>query len=234
MKHNQWQLVPKGWHKAVFGVLFTFASFSGVASANIVYVDLGAAPTNCTMSRQVYGVETMFAFPLPGGNALTGSRFTFSQQNFFQLYDSTHKVIYNQFLDATPPMNYYFVNSLAWGQTWSETIGPDNEWGDVSALDNSTTAPSTWQTYHIRSNPTYIPFMFQDTSDGNKNKYGYLTTSTEVTGSGVNTEVKWTVWAYAYDTSGAEIAMGAVPEPGILGLLALAGLAAMRTRSAGK
>lgn len=68
----------------------------------------------------------------------------------------------------------------------------------------------------------YIAFEFQDSTAGNADRYGWALLSMTV-GAGTGPDV--TLQSYAYDDSGAEIPMGAVPEPSTAALAALGALA---------
>jgi hypothetical protein len=118
------------------------------------------------------------------------------------------------------PLNCYFTESLEPLQTWSD-LGSHStmSWADISSLNQSGGTGA-----ELRSNPTYIPFYFQDSTDNNTVKYGYLTMESYVTGSGASAVLNLDILNYAYENSGAQIQVGPVPEPSTLALAGLGGL----------
>jgi len=71
----------------------------------------------------------------------------------------------------------------------------------------------------------YIAFMFQDSTQGDANRYGWALMSMTISGSPSPSGPDVTLQSWAYDDSGAKIAMGAgIPEPSSAALAALGAL----------
>jgi hypothetical protein len=105
-------------------------------------------------------------------------------------------------------------------------------WGaNISRMEQTTGVG-----FLTRDNPTYLPFRFTDTTDSST-KYGYVALATWVTGSGASAQLNLSISGYAFDDSGAQIAMGAVPEPSttlmaaIGAMLIIASLRSRHTKS---
>ena len=126
-----------------------------------------------------------------------------------------------------------FAKRNSVGLTWDGIVG-----------QTVTSARIGWRsTYFTTSGPAggvrgpgsftdkYIAFKFQDSTAGNADRYGWALISMSVTGGfpvGSGPDVTLTSWAY--DDSGAKIAMGAgavaaVPEPSAAALMAIGALA---------
>ncbi len=79
-----------------------------------------------------------------------------------------------------------------------------------------------------RPNPfshEYILFKFQDSTSSLALRYGWVDVSFDNSNLNSGEGPQLTIWRYAYDTSGAQLAAGAVPEPTSASLLALGALA---------
>ncbi len=105
------------------------------------------------------------------------------------------------------------------GQTWGAIAA------SVGTLARLATAQST---RHGGSSFTqlYMAFEFRDTTAGNAMRYGWV----DLTLDNGNLSSGWdypklTISRWAYDTTGAQLATGAVPEPSSMSLLALGALA---------
>ena len=166
--------------------------------------------------------NTIFTTNLPGANDLVVASFSYvgvvTASNFYQLVCLNN----GGFVATDISEGLYYAHSLNVAETWSKTAN-GWQWG----ADLSRMARTGDSSFGLRSNPTYIPFSFTDTTDSST-KYGYISLATSVTGSGASAQFNLDVFGYAYENSGAKIAMGAVPEPsialstvlGILGIVA--------------
>lgn len=67
----------------------------------------------------------------------------------------------------------------------------------------------------------YLSFSFRDTDQGNAQFYGWVEISLS---NSTSTDPNVTLYGYAYDNTGAQIATGEVPEPSSAALLALGAL----------
>ncbi len=104
----------------------------------------------------------------------------------------------------------YYGHSLNAGQTWDNL--PGGQTVTPFGANISRMAQTGNSSVLLRSDPTYLPFYFTDTTDS-ATKYGYISLATSVTGTGASAEFHLDVSGYAYESSGAKIAMGAIPEP---------------------
>jgi len=197
-------------------IIITIISMLGVAiaSADVAYTDYSADPLTYEMGTS--GTGSLFVLELPGVAKLEGYSTTDRGLNFFQTFAGAGVVDFGRHLNGS----FYYFNSAAEGETWSSgsavSIGG---WGNIASISQT-----TGEVLDPRADPTYILFRFEDTTDGNMQKYGYYKTSTEVSGSGVDSVLIWKIYGYGYETeAGTEIAMGAVPEPATMGLLGVVG-----------
>lgn len=173
-------------------------------SADLIYDDFEGTPRTCTMGTAPVTTEAFFNLDLPGTAGITLARTYLSDNNFFQVYSKTSSLV--QFQQKW--MGLAYADELDPGQSWSDGNSTSiNTWGNISALA-TTDGSTTW----LRDDPTYIPFRFEDTTDSII-KYGYIKTSTALSGSGTSSVVTWTVYGYGYQTDGTEITTDAVPEP---------------------
>lgn len=200
-------------------LLILAAGFSQLSGA-VIYTPVSF--THSVGTGELPG-STVFTFDLPGLNDLDVIDFSYShasvpRSNFYHFANINPGTVFV----ATDLVGIlFYAHSLNGGETWDNTsnqqaganISRMEQTGDASVL--------------LRSDPTYFPFFFTDTTDSST-KYGYIALATSVTGSGPAAQFTLNVSGYAYETSGAKIAMGAVPEPptalaaalGILGILA--------------
>lgn len=177
---------------------------------------------------------TIFTADLPGSNDLIVNAYSYGGivplSNFYQLFCLNS----GGYIATDLSESLYYAHSIYVSETWVDTSNGRNSGANISRMPQ-TGNPGIL----LRSNPTYIPFYFTDTTDLST-KFGYITLATSVTGSGASAQFNLDVFGYAYDNSGAKIAMGAVPEPstvlsaalGILGIAAV--LHCKRTKTAWK
>jgi hypothetical protein len=71
----------------------------------------------------------------------------------------------------------------------------------------------------------FLLFKFQDSTQGNAVRYGWVDVSLSNGNLNSTDGPQLTIWSYAFDTSGAQLAAGSVPEPTSVSLLALGALA---------
>lgn len=167
---------------------------------------------------------TFFTADLPGANDLVMASFSYSglvpASSFYQL----NFLNYGGCFAAGVFESLYYAQSLNAGETWVDTSNARQYGADLSRM-----AQTGDSSFGLRSDPTYLPFWFFDTSNWSQVDYGYIALATTVTGSGASAQLNLIVSGYAYDNSGAKIAMAAVPEPsgfysaafGILGIVAM-------------
>lgn len=167
---------------------------------------------------------TLLTVDLPGVNDLAIIDFSYTgvqRSNFYQL------TILNSgtaFIAADIAEGLYYAHALNINQTWADL--PVGQTGSSFGANISRMAQTGNASFDLRSDPTYLPFRFTDSTDS-ITKYGYIALATAVAGSGASAQFSLDVIGYAYENSGAVIAMGAVPEPstvilaafGVLGLV---------------
>lgn len=174
--------------------------------------------------------NTIFTVDLPGVNDLVMVTFSYAgvvpASNFYQLYCLNN----GGYLATDILENLYYAHSLNVGETWANTSN-GWQWG----ADLSRMARTGNSSFGLRSDPTYVPFWFYDTSHANQVDYGYIALATTLTGSGASAQLNLNISGYAYDDSGTKITMGAVPEPSglfsaALGILGIVAVLRWRTR----
>ena len=201
---------------------------ASVASAAIVYDDFGGTPKSFALGTSPASAQVLFTLDLPGTAEVRLAELYLSNRNYFQVYAAFGNVVFQRDLFSS----IYYADALATGDVWSDgVVALSGGFGNISSLGTGTAGDA----FYLRADPTYIPFLFTDTSDGNNSKYGYIRTFTNLTGAGTAAQVTWTVDAYAYQTDGTQIAMGAgeVPEPATTMLLLFGagiGMAVRRVR----
>jgi len=209
----------------LFSLLLSPLVFAGGSShATIVVDDFGGTPQILTVGTGNVSPSTpsLLVMPLPGGEALgVQNPESFGGENFFQLVTGTYAFESDGALS--------FVRTLSEGEVWDDlgTAPATQSFANISAI-NQTNGSGR----RLLEATSYVPFLYNDSGT----KYGYVTLSTTIIDNGgLANELQLTVLNYAYQTDGSQIAMGAVPEPSILSLLALvsaAGLAIGRRRAA--
>lgn len=167
--------------------------------------------------------SSIFTIDLPGTNDLAVIDFPFNNgsvplSNFYQLSVVNSGGAY---IPADILESLYYAHSLNIDETWDNL--PGGQTGTVNGANIDRMPQTGGIDYYPRSNPTYVPFWFTDTTDSNTKKYGYVALAAYETGSGASALLNLDIFGYAYENSGAKIQMGAVPEPstfatGVLGI----------------
>jgi hypothetical protein len=115
--------------------------------------------------------------------------------------------------------NALFLVHVAAGLTWDQVAGVQTFYGTAGIATYSAHNPNGYD-------HQYISFKFQDSTQGNAVRYGWLEYSlanSNLRFSGDGPVVS--IYGYAYDTTGAKLPTGSVPEPTPAALLALGALA---------
>lgn len=197
----------------------------GFAQAQIIYTDYGNSPREARVGTGFTNGGLVDSLPLPGTSALdVGIPGSTSSSNLIQLSSGPGSLLTYPVFNQN---DLFFLTSLNAGQTWSDLGGNflTESFGNLSTIDRQ-----TWVGGNLRSNPTYIPFTFNDTSDGNLLKYGYAQVSSEIQGTNSASELVVFIHGYGYEDSGNQIAMGAIPEPSSAFLLGAVTLGALYRR----
>jgi len=120
-----------------------------------------------------------------------------------------------------------FVNLKTDGNSFVVPVGKSVLWSQINV-------PGLYKTGFVGFSTTggvhgpnaydhqYLAFQFQDSSQGNALRNGWIELSEHFPPSGGGPEV--TVFGYAYDTTGAAIPTGIVPEPSSATLMAFGAL----------
>jgi hypothetical protein len=117
----------------------------------------------------------------------------------------------------------YFALRNNAGLTW-DIMGGVPDGGPKIGERKSSYGTSHWVVGPGSFNDKYIAFMFKDSTQGNADRYGWALMSMAVTPT---TGPDATLTSWAYDDTGAKIAMGdvaAVPEPSSAVLMAMGAL----------
>lgn len=203
----------------VFMMTLLFVLVAGLTQlpAAVIY-------TPVTFSRTVGTGEiastTLLTLDLPGTSTLNIAELSFGsspRSNFYQIYTPVGFTV-----PAVVYGSLYYWHSLNVSETWDNLPSGQTftSWGaNISRLNQSGD-----ESFLLRSDPTFLPFRFIDSTDLST-KYGYIALATSVTGSGPSAQFHLNITGYAFDNSGAEIAMGAVPEPSTALLAVIGSLA---------
>jgi hypothetical protein len=141
-------------------------------------------------------------------------------------YFNVHRYVIHTVSNANYP---FFAQPSPKGQKWSSVAGTVGGAGNLGAVSH-TFQPGFPAPYTNH----YFDFAFKDTTAGGALRYGWLQASL-TTAPQPGSQVEVNVVAYAYDTTGAELGAGLVPEPasilaGGFGALVLGALGVRRWR----
>ena len=185
------------------------------SQADIIFTDLSAAPPQIGyLQSQSYTIGT-----LPGA-ARVGIGF---RQHGTASATSTRWITMGQAAGyvRVKTVGYFFVPQPA-GKHWGTMSGALFSYGTIGAAKFSAHKPNAF-------NQQYLAFEFQDsTQPGTPMRYGWVEVNLAVGNLNATEGPEVTILGYAYDNTGAQIAMGAttaVPEPSSAALLALGAMA---------
>ena len=114
--------------------------------------------------------------------------------------------------------NASFVVHVPAGVAWGQAAGVASASGLVGFANYFNHTPNSY-------NNEFLLFRFQDSTQGNGLRYGWAEISLFNGNISSSEGPDVTIWRYAYDTSGAQLPSGQVPEPSSVALLALGALA---------
>jgi len=180
------------------------------SEADVVFTDLSANPRQVgSLSDLSYLIDT-----LPG-NARLGftakTRLTAAYSSYSRQITAGQKAGY-----VRVKTNLSFVVPASAGKLWNQIAGTSSVFGIVAVATYKGHFPGNFST-------KYLAFKFKDSSlVGTPIRYGWVEMSLSNPSNGG--EPNLTITGYAYDNSGAQIPMGAVPEPGSGALLAFGAL----------
>lgn len=205
------------WVNLLMAPLLFLVAGPSQLSAVVIYTPVSG---NYSVGTGDLAGSTLLTVDLPGVNDLAVIDFSFNngsvpRSNFYQL------TILNPgtaFIPADILESLYYAHSLNVNETWDDL--PIGQIGTTNGANISRMAQTGNTSFLLRSNPTYLPFRFTDSTDSST-KYGYIALATSVTGSGASAQFNLDIFGYAYDNSGAKIVMGAVPEPSTIFLAGL-------------
>ena len=181
------------------------------SNADIVFVDLSASPMHVgPLSATSYIINT-----LPGTAQLgfrTQHRGGTSSLTSIRLVTAGQQAGYVRVKTQAS-----FVVMVNAGRTWNTVAGAASVYGFAAANTFNGASPASFS-------DKYMLFRFKDSTQvGTPLRYGWVELSlANSPGNAANPEIA--VLGYAYDTSGAFLASGQVPEPSAPALLALGAL----------
>ena len=184
------------------------------ASADIIYTDLTSSPVTVGAN----GVNS-FSLSFPGQ-----VQFGFQvkrRSTGFTYYRSVVVGKLGGLVAASVQGFGGFALQRGKGATWNNAYNLYNQ----PAIAKAMTSNLAFTTHNPGSHTTheYLSFSFRDTDQGNAQFYGWAEISLS---NSTSTDPNVTLYGYAYDNTGAQIATGAgeVPEPSSAALLALGAL----------
>lgn len=181
-------------------------------SADVIYTDLTSSPVTVGGS----GLSSYTLSGLPGGVLGFQVQHRTSGGTYYR------SVVVKKLggaVSASVQGTQGFAVHRPLGAAWNAGYHPY-----ATALVAKAVRPATGpSTHNPDSYPTheYLSFLFKDASLGNIQLYGWI----EVSMSNENSsDPNVTIYGYAYDTTGAQLATGIIPEPSSAALLALGAL----------
>jgi len=152
---------------------------------------------------------------LPGSAML---RFQFSQTGSSSFTSTRFVAFFQESGYVRLRTNAFFAAPAGAGMLWNQIPGNSAAVGSVGAANLYLRNPASY-------NDVYFAFRFRDSTQGNQLRYGWINVSLDnrplATGEGPHL----TIFGWAYDSTGAQIPMGMVPEPSSAAILALGALA---------
>lgn len=176
------------------------------SNADIVFVDLSANPVHVgPQANSTYSI----AFP---GTA----QFGFNTHTHQTAISSSRLITGRQqagYVRIKTQASFFAMASA--GKTWNQIAGNVQQNGFAAGANYNTAFPPSY-------NDKYLLFRFQDSTQGNALRYGWVEISlaNPVGGNGPDIAIE----GYAWDTTGTMITSGQVPEPSATALLALGAL----------
>jgi len=181
------------------------------SNADVIFTDLSSSPAQIGhLSNPTFLINN-----LPG-TARMGFR-THSTQTV----NSSRWVILGQsagYVRFKTQASFVIANNAGVG--WDQITGNASHSGSIGAASNNSHFPNSY-------NHKYLAFEFKDSTQGNAMRYGWIDAS--LVNNATGDELNVIVYGYAYDDSGAQIAMGFVPEPSSMAFMAM-GLGAVGLR----
>ena len=181
------------------------------ASADIIYTDLTSSPVTVGAN----GVNS-FSLSFPGQ-----VQFGFQVKRRSTGFTYYRSVVVGK-LGGAVSASVQGIGGLAVqrgkGAAWNNAYPLYNKPAIAKATSDlafTTHKPGSYTTHE------YLSFSFRDTDQGNAQFYGWVEISLS---NSTSTDPNVTLYGYAYDTTGAQIATGEVPEPSSAALLALGAL----------
>jgi hypothetical protein len=179
------------------------------SEADIIFTDLSASPAQVgSLSSSSYLIDTLPGTARLGFVAKTRATVV----SYSKLVTAGQKAGY-----VRVKTNLSFVVPASAGNAWNQIAGASSVYGFVGVATYSGHFPGSYSN-------RYLAFKFKDSTQvGSPLRYGWVQISLSNPSNGGDPNV--TIFGYAYDDTGAQIPMGAVPEPGSTALLALGALA---------
>lgn len=128
---------------------------------------------------------------------------------------------------ATPNASSGYIANLGSSVTLVDNLAPGTLISSANTFNFNNSSESTGATaFNFNSNNNYVGFRFQNEAAGNQVQYGWV----QVHLGATFTDPTRAIIGYAYENTGTGINSGAVPAPGALALLGLAGIVGGRRR----
>lgn len=190
------------------------------SNADIIFTDLSSNPIHVGFSTGDIGI---YPFSVPGAAFGFSATSTIKTKNFGLTTSRFRTVFFDRFSGASAHVQRGangFASPQAKSAAWNNGLGLAAYAAMGVAVNGKTAGDSTFynQTPANGYDQKYLGWQFKD---GGALRYGWVEVSL---GIGTGTGPRVTIYGYAYDNSGAQITMGAVPEPAPMAILAIGAL----------
>lgn len=191
------------------------AAMPQTSNADVIYTNLSANPEIVGYLR-----DPLFQINFTGDAKL----------NFFTRHHSTTGSSVTSIAVSAKQAGGYV--KLKTNLAFAVHVGAGFRWGDVAGgVPGSSTSAFLGQAVQSSHYPAngydheYLLFKFRDSTQANALRYGWIEAGLSNGNVSTTEGPIFTIYGYAWDTTGAQLPTGSVPEPSSVSLLALGAMA---------